>query len=146
MRESHAKCVRLGRSALFRRTCSCVRVDVLLLHYLAITRSRAMHCACVITQSMPSIGNKFVITPLLVQCPIYKHHALGPTALGLGACKSDIALAGCNNIYLIHIMYSTPLRGWFTCITLFPCAVCLYLLTEMALEVSNSSQDLEGMW
>ena len=77
------------KTVLLRCTCSCIHVDVLLLHYLAITWSHAMHCACVITQSMPSIGNKFVITPLLVQCLIYKHHALG-----LGACKSDIAPAG----------------------------------------------------
>ena len=48
--------------------------------YLAITRSQSMHCTCVIIPNMPSIGNKFVITPLLVQCPIYKHHARGPTA------------------------------------------------------------------
>ena len=35
-----------------------------------------------------------LVTPLLVQYPVYKHLALGPTALGLGACKPDIALAG----------------------------------------------------
>ena len=34
------------------------------------------------------------MTPPLVQYVIYKHLALGPTALGLGACKSHIALAG----------------------------------------------------
>ena len=53
-----------------------------------------MQCACVITESMPSMGNKIFITPLLEQYPIYKHQALEPTALGLGACKSDIALTG----------------------------------------------------
>ena len=47
-----------------------------------------MQCACIITDSMPSMGNK-----LLVQYPIYKHHALRPMALRLGACKSDIAIA-----------------------------------------------------
>ena len=44
--------------------------------------------------SMASTGNKFVITPLHGKYPIYKHHALGATPLGLGACKSDISLAG----------------------------------------------------
>ena len=32
------------------------------------------------------MGNKFVITSLLVQYPIYKHHALRLMAVGLGAC------------------------------------------------------------
>ena len=49
---------------------------------------------CVITKSMSSMGNNFVITPLLMQYPIYKHHALWPIALGISACNSDIAHAG----------------------------------------------------
>ena len=36
----------------------------------------------------------YVITPLQVLYPVYKHLALRPTALGLGACKPDIARAG----------------------------------------------------
>ena len=43
---------------------------------------------------MASTGNKFVVTPLHGKYPTYKHHALGTTPLGLGACKSDISLAG----------------------------------------------------
>ena len=41
---------------------------------------------CAITQSMSSIGNKFVTTPLFVQCPSYKHHTLRLRALGLDQC------------------------------------------------------------
>ena len=51
-----------------------------------------MQCTCEFTKSMPSREAKFSITPLLMHYPIYKHHALGPKALGLGACKSDIVL------------------------------------------------------
>lgn len=52
-----------------------------------------MQCARVITESMPSMGNEFVVTPLFMQYPIYKHHTLGPMARKLDAWKSDIGLA-----------------------------------------------------
>ena len=43
--------------------------------------------------SLASTGNKFVITPTLGKYPIYNHHALGPSARGLGDYKCDISLA-----------------------------------------------------
>ena len=54
--------------------------------------------------SMASSLNKLLMTPLLMQYVIYKHLALGPTALGLGAYKSHIALAkGVITItYILH--------------------------------------------
>ena len=52
------------------------------------------HCAiaCCAHVQYGFSGDKHVITPPLVQYPIYMDLAFGPAALGLGACISDIAL------------------------------------------------------
>ena len=57
------------------------------------TCSRSL-LACIIAKAWLQQEINSLVTPLLVQYQIYKHHALGPTALWLSACKSDKALTG----------------------------------------------------
>ena len=60
---------------------------VAILHFDSHPHVASEHAQCV--YRIASMWNKFIVTPLLIQYPIYKH-----LALGLGACKLDIALAG----------------------------------------------------
>ena len=56
-----------------------------------ISGTHAKHHVCIVWLQRDI---NLLVTPLLMQYPVYKHVVPGPTALGLGACKPDIALTG----------------------------------------------------